>query len=127
VAAMFRQTGCDAVMIGRGTMKNPWIFREAADLLAGREPRRATLEERRDLMLGHFAAIAEGARDSREALHKLRTMTGWYTHGLPNGRALRIRISQLGTPADFRDAVEDFFSSEIGSGSTSPEAVSAIA
>ena len=36
-------------------------------------------------------------------------MTGWYTHGLPNGRALRVRISQLATPADFRDAVEEFF------------------
>jgi len=127
VVAMLRHTSCDAVMIGRGTMKNPWIFREAADLLAGRKPRRATLEERRDLMLGHFAAIAESARDPREALHKLRTMTGWYTHGLSNGRALRVRISQLATPADFRDAVEDFFSGEIGSGSPSPEAVSAIA
>ncbi|HEX7252560.1 MAG TPA: tRNA dihydrouridine synthase DusB [Thermoanaerobaculia bacterium] len=127
VAAMLRQTGCDAVMVGRGTMKNPWIFREAADLLAGREPRRAALEERRDLMLGHFAAIADSARDPREVLHKLRTMTGWYTHGLPNGRGLRIRISQLATPAEFQDAVEDFFSDEIGADSLSGEAVSAIA
>ncbi|HEY6929125.1 MAG TPA: tRNA dihydrouridine synthase DusB [Thermoanaerobaculia bacterium] len=127
VAAMLRQTGCDAVMVGRGTMKNPWIFREAADLLAGREPRRATLEERRDLMLGHFAAIADSARDPREVLHKLRTMTGWYTHGLPNGRELRIRISHLATPNDFQDAVEDFFSGEIGSESFSREAVAAIA
>ena len=36
-------------------------------------------------------------------------MTGWYTHGLPHGRALRIRISELATPADFRDAVSGFF------------------
>jgi hypothetical protein len=36
-------------------------------------------------------------------------MTGWYTHGLPNGRALRVRISELTTPADFRSAVQDFF------------------
>jgi hypothetical protein len=36
-------------------------------------------------------------------------MTGWYTHGLPNGRALRVRISQLATPADFRAAVSEFF------------------
>ena len=36
-------------------------------------------------------------------------MTGWYTHGLPNGRALRVRISELATPADFRAAVEEFF------------------
>ena len=60
-------------------------------------------------MLEHFSGIERGAFDPREALHKLRTMTGWYTHGLPNGRALRVRISQLSTPADFRAAVEEFF------------------
>ena len=36
-------------------------------------------------------------------------MTGWYTNGLPHGRALRVRISELATPADFRDAVCEFF------------------
>jgi len=108
--AMLRETGCDAVMIGRATMKNPWVFRQTADLLAGRLPREASLAERRDLMLGHFHAIENAAYDPKEALHKLRTMTGWYTHGLPNGRALRIRISGLATPADFRAAVEEFFS-----------------
>jgi tRNA-dihydrouridine synthase B len=107
--AMLEQTGCDAVMCGRATMKNPWIFRQIADNLAGRPAREATLAERRDLMLGHFEAIETSAFDPREALHKLRTMTGWYTHGLPNGRALRVEISQLATPADFREAVIEFF------------------
>ncbi len=110
VVTMLRETGCDAVMIGRATMKNPWIFRQAADLLAGRALREATLAERRDLMLGHFSAIEQMTFEPRETLHKLRTMTGWYTHGLPNGRALRVRISELQTPADFRSAVMDFFS-----------------
>ena len=107
--AMFRQTGCDAVMAGRATMKNPWIFRQTADLLAGRAPRAATLEERRDLMLWHFAEIEKDSENPTHALHRLRTMTGWYTHGLPNGRALRVRISELATPDDFRRAVEEFF------------------
>ena len=107
--SMFAETGCDAVMAGRATMKNPWIFRQTADLLAGRPLREASLQERRDLMLSHFAAIEESAAEPREALHKLRTMTGWYTHGLVNGRALRVRISQLATPADFRAAVIEFF------------------
>jgi nifR3 family TIM-barrel protein len=111
--ALFEQTGCDAIMIGRATMKNPWIFRQIADAMAGgaegdavREP---TLAERRDLMLAHFSAIEETAHDPKEALHKLRTMTGWYTNGLPHGRALRIRISELRTPLDFREAVGEFF------------------
>ena len=106
---LFEQTGCDAIMIGRATMKNPWIFRQIADLMAGTPVREATLAERRDLMLAHFTAIEETAHDPKEALHKLRTMTGWYTNGLPHGRALRIRISELATPSDFRDAVGEFF------------------
>jgi tRNA-dihydrouridine synthase len=60
-------------------------------------------------MLEHFSGIEQEAWDATEVLHKLRTMTGWYTHGLPNGRALRVRISALETPADFRAAVEEFF------------------
>jgi len=109
---LFEQTGCDAIMIGRATMKNPWIFRQIADGMAGRSDeaaREPTLAERRDLMLAHFSAIEETAYDPKEALHKLRTMTGWYTNGLPHGRALRIRISELATPADFREAVVEFF------------------
>jgi tRNA-dihydrouridine synthase B len=106
---LLAETGCDGVMIGRATMKNPWIFRQIADLMAGRPVREATLAERRDLMLAHFTGIEETAHDPKEALHKLRTMTGWYTNGLPHGRALRIRISELATPADFRAAVHEFF------------------
>jgi len=107
--ALLAETGCDGVMIGRATMKNPWIFRQIADRMAGSPAREATLEERRDLMLAHFDAIETAAHDPKEALHKLRTMTGWYTNGLPHGRALRVRISELRTPADFRDAVTTFF------------------
>jgi nifR3 family TIM-barrel protein len=109
VVAMLAETGCDAVMMGRATMKNPWIFRQAADLLAGRPPRAATLPERRDLMLRHFEAIEATAAEPREILHKLRTMTGWYTYGLPHGRELRVRISRLSTPEDFQEAVLEFF------------------
>jgi tRNA-dihydrouridine synthase B len=106
---MMRDTGCDAVMIGRASMKNPWIFRQTADLLAGKVPREATSLERRDLMLWHFGEIERVVSEPREALHKLRTMTGWYTHGLVNGKALRVRISELSTPAAFREAVTEFF------------------
>jgi len=107
---MLGETGCDAVMIGRGTMKNPWIFRQAADLLAGRPARPATLAERRDAILAHFRLIAANDGDQpRIVMTKLRTFTGWYTHGLPNGIELRRRISGLASPAAFEEAVHDFF------------------
>ena len=106
---MFRETGCDGVMIGRASMKNPWIYRQTADLLTERPPFRPTMEARRDLIVTHFRLLMEQESDPRFALHKLRTFTGWYTHGLPDGKGLRARISSLPTPASFIEAVEQFF------------------
>jgi len=105
---MLRETGCDAVMIGRASMKNPWIYRQAGDLLAGRTPAEPTLEDRRELILGHFRLVTE-QEEPALALHKLRTFTGWYTHGLPGGRHLRTRISSLHSPGAFLEAIEGFF------------------
>ncbi len=110
VVALFRMTGCDAVMCGRATMKNPWIFRQASDLLAERPYRVATLEERRDVILEHFNLILRNDDDQPKAvMSKLRTFTGWYTHGLPNGTELRRRIHGLDSPQAFLDAVHAFF------------------
>jgi nifR3 family TIM-barrel protein len=107
---MFRETGCDAVMIGRATMKNPWIFRQAAAALEGRPAAEATLEDRREMIVNHFRMIQENDADAPKAIMgKLRTFTGWYTHGLPNGRELRCRIQSLPNPDAFLDAVEEFF------------------
>ncbi|GMU64725.1 MAG: tRNA-dihydrouridine synthase [Acidobacteriota bacterium] len=106
--AMMRSTGCDGVLIGRAATKNPWIFRQAADLMAGRQPAEATLLARRDLILDHFRRVAE-REESRWALHKLRKFTGWYTHGVPHGRELRQRINELPDVPSFLAAVESFF------------------
>jgi tRNA-dihydrouridine synthase B len=105
---MLRETGCDAVMIGRASMRNPWIYRQTADLLAGRTRPEPTLDDRKKLILRHFRRIL-GEEDERFALHKLRVFTGWYTHGVPSGRRLRLRIGELETPAAFLEAVREFF------------------
>jgi len=105
---MMRQTGCDGVLIGRAATKNPWIFRQAADLAAGKRPAEASLLERRELILDHFRLVA--AREpSKFALHKLRKFTGWYTHGVPHGRELRQQIQSLPDVPTFLAAVEEFF------------------
>jgi tRNA-dihydrouridine synthase B len=92
-------------VVGNGDVETP------QDALAMfRQTRTATMDERRDLILWHFSEIEKDSESPTHAMHRLRTMTGWYTHGLPNGRALRVRISGLATPADFRAAVEEHFS-----------------
>jgi len=100
--------GCDGVMIGRAAIKNPWIFRQIAAVRAGASPTEPSIEERRDLILYHFSLLRR-REEERFALHKIRTFTGWYTHGLPNGRILRQRINSLSSVSEFIDAVGEFF------------------
>ena len=109
---LLRQTGCDGVMVGRGATRNPWIFHQIRSHLLGTEAPEPTLLDRRDLILGHFHMVAE-REASRFALHKLRKFTGWYTHGLPNGKRLRQQIQQLDTVEKFLVAVEDFFDRQL--------------
>ena len=111
---LMRETGCDGVMIGRASLKNPWIFAQSSALLAG-DPAipEATTEMRRDLIVRHFEMIRRyGKDDPKYVLHKIRTFTGWYTHGLPNGRLLRQKIGGIPTPEGFLEAVEEFFKLE---------------
>jgi tRNA-dihydrouridine synthase B len=104
---MMAETGCDGVMAGRGATRNPWLFRQIAARMEGSQVTEPTLADRRDLILEHFRMVAE-REHSLFALHKLRKFTGWYTHGLPNGRKLRQAINQLPDVATFLDTVESF-------------------
>ena len=104
---MLAATGCDGVMVGRGATRNPWIFQQIASRLEGSPLREATLADRRDLILDHFRMVAE-REHSQFALHKLRKFTGWYTHGLPNGRKLRQAINQIPDVPAFLETVEAF-------------------
>src|SRR5438132_10193253 len=56
----FRETACDGVLIGRGAMANPWIFRQIEDALHGREPFQPTLEDKRRLRLEYSEMRPEG-------------------------------------------------------------------
>jgi tRNA-dihydrouridine synthase B len=100
-------TGCDGIMVGRGATRNPWIFRQIAARMSGGRISQPTLADRRALILGHFRMVAE-RESSAFAMHKLRKFTGWYTHGLPNGRRLRQEINQLPDVGSFLAAVESF-------------------
>jgi nifR3 family TIM-barrel protein len=105
---MLRQTGCDGVMIGRAATRDPWVFRQIAARLSGGEVRQPSWEDRRRLILDHFRTVIE--REERKmAMFKLKTFTGLYSKGLPDGLALRRRIQSLPHPESFVEAIERFF------------------
>ncbi len=105
---MLRETGCDGVMVGRGATRNPWIFRQIAAKLSGGRISEPTWEDRRDLILDHYRTVIE--REERKmALYKLKTFTGLYSRGLPDGLSLRRQIHGLPQPESFLEAIERFF------------------
>ena len=109
---LLAQTGCDGVMIGRGATRNPWIFLQAAAKLSGGVLAEPTLDERSRLVLEHFRTVLD-REPPGHALHKLRTFTGMYSHGFPEGQRLRRQIQSLPDAPALFGAVERFFA-ELG-------------
>ena len=90
--AMTAATGCAAVMIGRGALGAPWIFRGAE---TGR-PERAAIIRR-------HAALVEAHCPEREVLVQLKKHLAWYSAGLPGSAALRPRLFAARTAAEVLD------------------------
>jgi tRNA-dihydrouridine synthase B len=102
---MLGQTGCDAVMIGRGAMGNPWIFsRAAALLLEGIEEPPPTLAQRLEGFIRHARSLARIKGELR-AVKYMRKQAGWYTKGFQGSVALRRRINRCTSLAEVQDAV----------------------
>ncbi len=86
---MLAETGCDFVMIGRGALGNPWIFREALCLWEGREkPEPPTKEEKKQTMLRHFEDLLQ-LKGEYAAVREMRKHVGWYLKGIPGAARIR--------------------------------------
>ncbi|MCC6226017.1 MAG: tRNA dihydrouridine synthase DusB [Microthrixaceae bacterium] len=93
--AMVAETGCDGVVIGRGCLGRPWLFRDLAEAFAGRPvPDPPSLGEIIDVMVEHFDLLAEWF-DPHRATREFRKHAGWYLTGYPTGPTPRRELSQL--------------------------------
>jgi tRNA-dihydrouridine synthase len=108
VAAMLEETGCDAVMIARGAMGNPWIFREALALLAGEAPAPPSAADRFAAARRHLALFSELEGD-RVALMEMRKHLSWYSKGLPGAAQFRAAVNRIEDAAELIGAMEGFF------------------
>jgi tRNA-dihydrouridine synthase B len=105
--AMREQTGCDAVMIGRGALGNPWLFSRLRDVCAGKpDPGPPTLEERIHVFRRHVDLI-EKLKNGPRTLHEVRKACAWYARGLYGCNALRLRVWEAPDLASARSLVDD--------------------
>ena len=90
---MHRETGCDAVMIARGSFGQPWVFDQTRDLLSGRPMRPAPdVETRFAIATEHARMAAAYEADPRGAAIEFRKHLGWYVKGLPGSADLRRQL-----------------------------------
>ena len=84
----WRESGVNGILIGRGAMQNPWIFRQFEDVLAGREPYQPDLAEKKAVLLEFFEMCLEEMPEI-VALGKMKQLAGQFTKGLVGGAQFR--------------------------------------
>jgi nifR3 family TIM-barrel protein len=104
---MIRETGCDAVMIGRAAATNPWIFRQIEQYSATGAFEEPTELDRYELLAGYFRRLV--ASEMPDAVGKMKQFACWFTHGVRNGGELRSQVHSSRTATEVLDRVEVFF------------------
>jgi len=118
---MVYQTGVDGVVVGRGCLGRPWLFRDLADAFAGRQTR--TLPTLGEVMvtLRRHAVLLVASSDELHGLSDLRKHMAWYFKGFPVGGELRHRLGMVSSLAELDDLLSyidpdvQFPASELGS------------
>jgi nifR3 family TIM-barrel protein len=108
---MLEETGCDGVMLARGAMGNPWIFRETLALLEGRVIPPPTAAERGEVALQHLELFA-ALEGERVAVREMRKHLAWYAHGVPGAALFRGRVNNLPSRGAMEEAIGDFFKAD---------------
>ena len=127
-----RGTPVAGVLVGRGILRNPRLFAQAADLMAGRPPRDVTPEDRKRFLLEYIDLLVReapwGEEDLRKrgdaiprkrydpaatherwVVNKLRALCGYYTKGFDGGAHLRVAVNQAPSVLALRSLIEAFF------------------
>jgi tRNA-dihydrouridine synthase B len=106
----WRESGTDGILIGRGAMQNPWIFRQFADAIAGREIFQPTLEEKKSVLLEFFGMCREEMPEI-VALGKMKQLAGQFTKGLVGGAQFRQTLYHSHSAEEILDNISEYFSS----------------
>ncbi len=104
---MFRKTGCDAILVARGTMGQPWIAQEIREHLAGRPVAERSLEDSRAALLEHFRHML-AYHPEQKAIIEMRRVGCWYLKEVAGARTFRHAISQATSPEEMFTLIEKF-------------------
>ena len=112
-----RESGVAGVVIGRGAMGNPWIFREICQINRGETPRPVSIEERFDMIETHYDRMLAW-KPEPIAVREMRKHIGWYLHGLRGASRARAEINLAPTRGEVREILlrlkEDILKEDVG-------------
>jgi len=106
--AMLEQTGCDAVMIGRGAQGNPWLFRQTTEYLkTGRRVPEPTAGDKIRMVIRHMEMLT-ALKGEYTGLNEMRKHIAWYVKGMRNSAAVRDRIFRMNSKEEILTFLEDY-------------------
>lgn len=108
---MVRETGCDAVMIGRAASSNPWIFRQIAEYLERGQYFQPSEEDRWSLMHRYYGMLIE--KGGLDIVGKMKQFATYFTHGVRQGAKLRVAIYQAREAQEILHLVDRHFEAEL--------------
>ena len=104
----WRETGCDGILIGRGAMANPWIFRQIEDALNGRDPFQPTLEDKREVLIEYFDLLRADMPEFA-AVGRMKQLAGQFTKGLKGGARFRQVIYHSHSVDEVLERIGEYF------------------
>lgn len=105
---MLEETGCDAVMIGRGVLGNPWLIKECVDYLENNTiPTEKTPQEKIAMLKRHFSILVNDSNE-KQALLEIRTHALWYIKGLPGSANVKNKICTSKTKEELFQILDDY-------------------
>ena len=108
---MVRETGCDAIMIGRAASANPWIFRQIEQYVATGAYDSPSEHDRYRMIRDYYAMLIE--HGDSDIVGKMKQFAGYFTHGVRNGAGLRCDIYTASAAPEILALVDAFFDREL--------------
>lgn len=106
---MIDETGCDAIMIGRAALGNPWLIKECIDYLDnGTEPEKVELDEKIRMIKKHAELLTQ-IKNEKIAMHKMRTHAAYYLKGVHRGFDIKPKLFKTRTKEELFNVLDEWY------------------